>query len=256
MAEFDSWLSYRCFEQATRREFRYIRTEPCERFLTLVRESAIQHKLTLDAGSIFWRARLGSEWKDDINADGSVIGGQELPLPPGEMIPRTWCANEGRANPKGIPYLYLSDKRDTALSETRPWVEASVSAAQFRLIKKQTIVNCASTKRFTTIYLKEPSADKKAKAIWAHIDQAFATPVTQNESSAEYTPTQVLAEMFKSAGYDGIRYRSSVGTGHNVVLFNLDSVTLHGCCVYKAKKIRCAFEQASNPYVVADNNQL
>jgi hypothetical protein len=33
---------------------------------------------------------------------------------------------------------------------------------------------------------------------------------------------QVLAELFREAGFDGVGYRSSYGERHNVVLFDVD----------------------------------
>ena len=34
-------------------------------------------------------------------------------------------AREDRASPRGIPYLYLSNRKETALSEVRPWLDRS-----------------------------------------------------------------------------------------------------------------------------------
>ncbi|MFZ0569740.1 MAG: RES domain-containing protein [Rhodomicrobium sp.] len=35
--------------------------------------------------------------------------------------------SEGRANPRGIPYLYLASTRDTALAEVRPWIGSHIT---------------------------------------------------------------------------------------------------------------------------------
>jgi hypothetical protein len=40
------------------------------------------------------------------------------------------------------------------------------------------------------------------------INDAFAEPVTNTDDGADYAPTQILGELFKCAGYDGIRYKS------------------------------------------------
>lgn len=36
------------------------------------------------------------------------------------MKPLSNSASEGRANPKGIPYLYVATDKETAMSEVRP----------------------------------------------------------------------------------------------------------------------------------------
>jgi hypothetical protein len=61
-------------------------------------------------------------------------------------------------------------------------------------------------------------------------------------------PTQILAELFKSEGYDGVGYRSSLGPGHNVALFDLDAADLIVCLLFEVKDISFKFEQAGNPY--------
>lgn len=37
----------------------------------------------------------------------------------------------GRLNPTGIPYLYLSSDKETAIAEVRPWMGANVTVASF-----------------------------------------------------------------------------------------------------------------------------
>ncbi|MBI3448615.1 MAG: RES family NAD+ phosphorylase [Acidobacteria bacterium] len=50
-----------------------------------------------------------------------------------------------------------------------------------------------------------------------------ARPVLRDEDRREYIPTQLLADMVRSSGYDGIVYPSAMGPGHNIVLFDLDA---------------------------------
>jgi hypothetical protein len=46
---------------------------------------------------------------------------------------------------------------------------------------------------------------------------------------ADYAPTQVLAEVFREHGFAGVGYRSSLGQGHNLVLFELDAAEIVKC---------------------------
>jgi RES domain-containing protein len=66
--------------------------------------------------------------------------------------------------------------------------------------------------------------------------------------TADYVPTQVLADLYRHNGYDGIPYKSLLGPGYNYALFDLDSADLLNCCLYKVENIQFAFRQDGNPY--------
>ena len=62
--------------------------------------------------------------------------------------------------------------------------------------------------------------------------------------------TQVLAELFRENGVDGIRYRSAVGIGHNLALFDLGCADVISGQLYKIDKLDIGFTEADNPYFV------
>lgn len=83
------------------------------------------------------------------------------------------------------------------------------------------------------------------------IDRAFSEPTTTGDDTADYVPTQVIAELFKNEGYDGIAYKSAFGKkGHNVVLFDPTDAELTNCTLFEAESIKFSFEQSDNPYWV------
>ena len=45
-------------------------------------------------------------------------------------------------------------------------------------------------------------------------------PVPPQAAAIDYTPSQYLCEFIKKCGYEGVIYRSSVGEGMNLALFN------------------------------------
>ncbi len=45
-------------------------------------------------------------------------------------------------------------------------------------------------------------------------------PVLPQTAAIEYTPSQYLCEFIKKCGYEGVIYRSSVGDGMNLALFD------------------------------------
>ncbi len=103
--------------------------------------------------------------------------------------------------------------------------------------------------------MTEPPPEKREEIVWRDIDRAFSTPLTMTDNSSEYIPTQILAELFKSAGYDGIGYRSSLGPGHNIALFDFDSAKLISGHVYSVKNVTFQFEEANHSYSVPDDSK-
>jgi len=75
-------------------------------------------------------------------------------------------------------------------------------------------------------------------------------PVSLTDQKAEYVPTQVIAELFKNNGADGIMYRSAVGKGLNVVLFDLATAEIVNCFLYEAAELSFNFGEIANPYFV------
>ena len=126
-----------------------------------------------------------------------------MSLPMERMKPLKDRAVEGRANPKGIPYLYLATNRETALAEVRPWIGSLISVGAFEILRELRIVNCSSDDH-NIIYREEPPPEEREKAVWVSIDRAFSRPVDPSDDVAAYVPTQILAELFKAEGYDGI----------------------------------------------------
>ncbi|MBD9455904.1 RES family NAD+ phosphorylase [Rhizobium sp. RHZ02] len=60
--------------------------------------------------------------------------------------------------------------------------------------------------------------------------QAFSTPADRSDDAAEYAPTQILAELFRSLGYDGVAYKSAFGEeGDNIAIFNIDDFEVEWC---------------------------
>ena len=49
---------------------------------------------------------------------------------------------------------------------------------------------------------------------------------TASDDRADYAATQIVAELFRQNGFDGIAYRSSSGPGHNIALFDLNAANV------------------------------
>ena len=63
--------SYRDFDRAVRREFRYARTPQQEEFLKTVAATSHSRSLTMKAGYVLWRAQLGHDWREKRQGEES-----------------------------------------------------------------------------------------------------------------------------------------------------------------------------------------
>jgi hypothetical protein len=177
----------------------------------------------------------------------------ECAYSPEIMKPLPDKAYDGRANPKGIPCLYFATRKETALSEVRPWIGSYVSVGQFKILRDVELIDCSRGHKDTSLHFwfqeQEPEPAEREKAVWSDIDRAFAEPMTRSDDSAEYAATQILAELFKSEGFEGIAYKSNFGEdGYNVALFDIDAADLINCGLYKVNNIDIKFSQQDNPY--------
>ena len=162
----------------------------------------------------------------------------------------------GRANAAGVPLLYLSIEVETAIAEVRPWFGSEVSVAQFRTVRDLRLVDLTHGHKKTSIGQitlrvlasdREATPKEKEKAVWTDIDAAFSRPVTLERDTAEYVPTQMLAELFRSLDYDGLLYRSNFGkVGCNLALFDIDAATAINAAPYRVTGVSVCFEECGN----------
>ncbi len=249
---FKSWNSYREFSQKVRHGSRYIHSAYVTEFLSAVLMTSKDRIKVIKTGSVFWRSQMGNDWRPVFH-DGEETTEVPVPFSPERMKPIQFSALEGRVNPKGIPYLYLATDKETAMSEVRPWIGSNISVGQFKTVKELRLIDCSvHHAKGAFFYFEEPSKEEKELAVWAHIDRAFSEPVTPSDKSSDYVPTQIIAELFKSKGFDGVVYKSTLSNGFNLVLFDIDSAKIVNCFLYEAKQIIFSFSEIANPYFVSE----
>jgi len=252
---FESWNSYWTFSRKVRHESRYIHSADITKFLSNVLKTSNNRIRNIKVGSIFWRSQLGNDWRP-IRQNGEEIAEEPTPFLPERMKPIQYEASEGRANPKGIPYLYLATDKETAMSEIRPWVGSNISVGQFKTVRELRLIDCSiHHAKGGIIYFKEPGYKKREEAVWAHIDRSFSCPITLSDKLSDYVPTQIIAELFKSEGFDGIVYKSALSDGFNLMLFDINSAKLINCFLYETKEIKFSFSETANPYFVRDDEK-
>jgi hypothetical protein len=250
MSEFRSYRSFLDFAAYVRRHRRYRLPAEHLAFLDTVVATAKSRIETIPAGTIFSRAQVGHEWRPEGDAEHTFE--VECAYGPERMKPMADRAFEGRANAKGIPCLYVATQTRTAIGECRPWVGVLLSVAQMKTNRALEIVNCTSKQEGCPIYFKEPEPAEREQAVWHDIDLAFAEPVTRTDDTADYAPTQILAELFRETGVDGVGYRSALGKGHNLALFDLACADVINGQLYKVDKLDIGFREADNAYFVRE----
>jgi len=167
------------------------------------------------------------------------------------MKPQADRAREGRANPKGIPYLYVAKHRQTAISEVRPWLGSLVSVADFETVRDLVVLILATEEEPKRRPRGAIPDSERDAVVWSRIDDAFSEPVVPSDDLADYAPTQTIAEFFKLNGFDGISYRSAFG-GLNIVIFDMAAVRLISCTLYQVTDIQISFGPSGKSHFHSD----
>jgi hypothetical protein len=237
--------SYRKFAESVKSDLRYVRSVSANQFLDEVRVSCVHREQLIPQGRELWRARLGCESTEveEIDDDITVMIERDMPFGAKEMKPIPNWQGEGRAHPRGIPCLYMASTRDTALAEVRPWLGALISVSRLKINRDLKVILCSvEHKKGSFLKLFDPSLSR-VDGIWIAIDQAFATPVSKEDETREYIPTQIVAELFKSAGYDGLVYKSLLSVdGFNFALFDLSVADVIDSALFSANGMKYDFQ--------------
>ena len=240
------WESYRQFADSVKSKQRFVRSASADDFLSVVRDTCRSREEVISADKIFWRARLGSDTREVEHEDGDITVKYEedVPFSALDMKPIPNWQGEGRAHPRGIPCLYLGTTRETVMAEVRPWIGATISVSRFKLNRDVRVILCSKYHDRNSVLKVFGSGLTREEGIWIAIDQAFATPVSRDDEARQYIPTQIIAELFKSAGYDGIVYKSLlIKDGFNLALFDLDAATAVDGQLYSANSINPEFSE-------------
>lgn len=132
-------------------------------------------------------------------------------------------ATHGRANPVGIPYLYIASDVLTSISEVRPHTGEFVTVAEFRIVREVKLADLRNPRSSISPFIC--ADDEEIAALRGDIDflerlgEELTRPVLPKSAAIDYIPSQYLCELIKNNGYDGVIYKSSVGSEINLALF-------------------------------------
>lgn len=132
-------------------------------------------------------------------------------------------ATHGRANPPGIPYLYLGSIRETAAAEVRPHTGEVACVAEFAVVVPLAAVDLRNPRKLVSPFLlADANGIGQLRADIAFLESLgdeLTRPVLPRGAAIDYIPSQYLCEFIKKIGYEGVVYRSSVSEGINLALF-------------------------------------
>jgi len=169
------------------------------------------------AESKYSRARIGAKRFMKLN-DGSLAykayEGAELGAPPAPI------STSGRLNRTGVAFLYVASDQHTAAAEVRPHPSHLLSIGIF--VTTRNLKVAAFDVGIGDFCGSEEDLDLFDFLFTA--DKAMSLP-TLPEDAMRYSMTQLVADAVRNAGYDGITYRSSVASGHNLCVFSPEGLT-------------------------------
>lgn len=165
---------------------------------------------TLKEGAFLFRARITPD-------------GQKKLKPKNMGCPEKGKATAGRANPLGIPYLYLCKDEETTFYEVRSVYLDRLSIGKFQIQRDLNIVDFNSK---SSLFLSFDGTNSLSdtvvqKLIQDAISRDLSKPLRRYDTELEYIPTQLICEYCKRNNADGICFNSSLHSGGvNYVLFN------------------------------------
>ncbi|HLA26873.1 MAG TPA: RES family NAD+ phosphorylase [Syntrophales bacterium] len=247
MKKFESPSDYSKFSYMIKKKSRDPEGSWCQNFLEGLLATCKTRTIELPPKTKLWRSQLGKDKsRQNISAGIICLDTTLRPFPPHRMKPLPDKAEAGRANPKGVPVLYLSTDRETAMSECRPWLAAFISIGMFYTNRDLKILDLSKDEYIPvrTNNMGKINNDQNLveKVIWGNINKAFTKPIQRSDQIADYIPTQVIAEFFKSKNFDGLKYRSALGKGYNIALFDPSSTEQADCSLFDVKSISLSFK--------------
>lgn len=186
----------------------------------------IEANTTVPKDTTLYRARI-------IPSEIKYLTKKDVGCPPRDK------ATAGRANPLGIPYLYLCKNEETTYYEVRALYLDKLAIGSFKTTRDINVLDFTSKLSLyyaynnSTFSLLEIIAKQKILQI---ISKDLSKPLRRYDSELEYVPTQLICEYCKINSIDGICFNSSLHKdGINIVLFDASSAE---CIKVENREIR------------------
>lgn len=165
---------------------------------------------TYPVGTVFYRARISE----------AALNISQLGKPPAHL------ASPGRANPVGIPYLYVSESEKTTLYETRISLHEGVTIGKFICREPINFVSLKTILDYGPFEILDRGFSLEEFILFRpylqKLGDELSKPVRKQDVNLDYLPTQFLCEYIKSKlGFDAVEYKSAMNaSGYNLAIFN------------------------------------
>lgn len=138
---FNGWRDFEKFETGVKDNYRFIHSHEVKQFLENIKETLPPRRRHLPIETILSRSQIGYA-RGEYHGQSMAFG-----FPYVRMKPDQNNVQEGRANPKGMAYLYLANDEATCMAELRPHKGQLISLARFRISRDLFVVDCYSVQK-------------------------------------------------------------------------------------------------------------
>ena len=161
--------------------------------------------------------------------------------------PPCTMATDGRANPAGISYLYLSDKYDTTAYEVRASINDYITIGEFFSKEKLKLVDLSNIDKISPFCGINQTIYAINLEILKSISNNISKPINNTDLKLDYLPTQYIVDFIKSKGYDGIEYNSTLSpdTSKNFAIFDESKLICSETTLYKLE-LKYSFNKISD----------
>lgn len=197
-----------------------------DRVLDLLNKIETNPSYVINQNENLYRARIMDD-DSKINQTGEFKGysKEESYTPPPRLT------RDMRANYRYIPYLYCSDTPYICVCEVRPRLKSRISLATIRVNEPLNIFDL-------TLANPNPNISNEKKFLCRDLSMLFSKPVTNDDDTSNYIPTQYIAEYIKNRGYDGIRYNSAYSNGKDLTSSNIVIFSYQKCEAIRSNVVR------------------
>lgn len=190
---------------------------------------------------IFRDSNIGRTWyRARVQESSEIIHMDKMLAPPKEVV------SHGRANPAGIPYLYIASDALTAIAEIRPHTGDQITVAEILISANLRLADLRHPKKTVSpIPLQDETQIAMLRTdinFLEKLGDELKRPVSKRAAAYEYVPSQYLCELIKDFGFDGVVYSSSVGNGVNLALFYPEKATVQGVSKHAVSRVTVELE--------------